>query len=127
MRRRLDVMREQRGSVLREQRGSVLLETAMAVPVLVAVAVALVWVVSLGAVYVRALDTAQTAARQVARGVPAESAHHESGGSLEVTREGDIVRAVVIRRVVAPVPLLDGLGIDVRAEAVALSETGSVP
>ena len=120
-------MREQRGSVLREQRGSVLLETAMAVPVLVAVAVALVWVVSLGAVYVRALDTAQTAARQVARGVPAESVRRDAEVSLQITQEGDAVRAVVIRRVVAPVPLLDGIGFDVRAEAVALSETGSVP
>ena len=119
MRRRLDL--------LREQRGSVLLETAMAVPVLIAVAIALVWVVSLGAVYVRALDTAQTAARQVARGAPAESAGVDAGDSLEITQEGGMVRAVVIRRVVAPLPLLDGLGFDVRAEAVALSETEVAP
>lgn len=117
-------MTRRRLGLARGDRGSVLLETAMAVPVLMAITVALVWVVSLGAVYVRTLDAAQTAARLVARGLPADNAQRlVADGTLTIIRESDTVRAVVTRRVTAPVPLLDGLGFDVRAEAVALAET----
>lgn len=121
MRRRLDVVRGDRGSVL--------LETAIAVPVLLAVAVALVWVVSLGAVYVRALDAAQTAARQVARGVPVDSArqHMGEGAQLSISEEAGLIRARVTQQAIAPVPFLSGLSIDIAAEAVALAEGTVTP
>ena len=122
-----------RPEVMRADRGSVLLETAIAVPVLIAIAIAMVWVVSLGAVYVRALDTAQTAARQVARGVPVE-AIVDPGGSAKpplsgvtITTDAGLVHARVTRRITAPGPLLGGLGFDITAEATALAETAVAP
>ncbi len=121
MRRRLDVVQGDRGSVL--------LETAIAVPVLLAIAVALVWVVSLGAVYVRALDAAQTAARQVARGVPIDTArqHIGAGAELSISEESGLIRARVTQQAIAPVPMLSGISIDISAEAVALAEGAVTP
>ena len=115
-----------------EQRGSVVVEIALAIPALVAVVVALVWVISMGATYVRALDAAQTAARELARGTAADAVgvgveRSLPGAQLAITPEGEFIRTEVSREVAVPVPVLRGIQVTIRADAVALREPGIEP
>ena len=113
----------------RGTRGSVVVEIALAIPALVAVVVALVWVTSMGATYIRALDAAQTAAREIARGSDAASIgamveRALPGAQVAIRPEGEFVRAEVSRDVAIPVPVLRGIEVTIRADAVALREPG---
>ncbi len=105
-------------------RGTVVIEAAMVVPVLLAVTVMLVWVASLGATYVRLLDVAQTAARQVARGVT--SLESPSGVDLAVADVDGLIRAQASERVTPPLLGFVDWGMTVTAEAHAVPEWGIV-
>lgn len=106
----------------RSDRGSVVVEAALVIPVLVAVTALLVWVTSLGATYVRLLDVAQTAARQVARGV-ADPAHDPSI-DVNVGQRDGLVLVEASQWVSPPLAGFAGWGVTVRAEAHAMPEWG---
>jgi hypothetical protein len=104
----------------RDEVGSVTVELALGIPVLVVITAFAIWAASLGATYVRALDVAQTTARQVARGMQADPP--PAGMVIDVQAEGDLVRATVSTNRVPPIPVLSGLDVVVRADAVAAME-----
>lgn len=113
-----------------QQAGAVIVEIAVALPALVLITALLVWVASLGATYVRALDAAQTAARQVSRGVaPADvPGVVPDGMTVSIDTHDGLVRAVVTSHSSPPLPLFSSLQVTVRAEAVAMPELiGELP
>lgn len=104
-------------------------ETAVAIPLLLALTLAMVWLLALAAAQVRVIDAAREAARAVARGDPTAQAVSlgqrvaGSGSTVDITADGEWVRARVSLRVGAPrdigVRLPSAL---LHAEAVALME-----
>jgi hypothetical protein len=104
----------------RDELGSVTVELSLGIPVLVVITAIAIWAASLGATYVRALDVAQTTARQVARGMLADPP--PAGMVVDVQAEGDLVRATVSTNQAPPIPVLSGLDVIVRADAVAAME-----
>ncbi|GAA3493106.1 TadE family type IV pilus minor pilin [Streptomyces prasinosporus] len=105
-------------------RGFVTAESALVLPVLVMFATALVYGLLVVAAQIRCVDAARTGARAAARQdapdavveVAREAA--PSGARITVSREGGHVRVAVVARP----PLLNGLPLDVREEAVAAVE-----
>ncbi|GGZ85644.1 TadE family type IV pilus minor pilin [Streptomyces echinoruber] len=107
-----------------DDRGFVTAETAVALPVLVLVALALMGGLLAMAAQIQCVDAARTGARAAARQDPADAVVEVArkaappGARVTVTREGDQVRVVVTARP----PLLHGLPVELREEAVALAE-----
>ncbi|MFD0316445.1 TadE family type IV pilus minor pilin [Streptomyces flavalbus] len=120
-----------RGCERRDDRGFVTAETAVVLPVLVMFAMALVCGLLVVAAQIQCVDAARTGARAAARQDPADTvlevtrAAAPRGAEVSVGREGDHVRVTVVARP----PLLSGLPVEVREEAVALAEetVGEVP
>lgn len=104
----------------RSDRGSVVVEAALVIPVLLAVTVLLVWVTSLGATYVRLLDVAQTAARQVARGVTSVDA--PTGVTVAVSEHDGMVHAEASEEVVPPLLGFVEWRMTISAQAYAVPE-----
>lgn len=104
-------------------RGSAVIEAALVIPVLLAVTVLFVWVASLGATYVRLLEVAQTAARQVARGVP--SPDTAPGIDLAVSEQDGLIRVEASERVTPPLVAFIDWGMTVSAQAHSVPEWGA--
>lgn len=91
------VRRECRG----RDRGSVTAETAVVLPVIAVMLLAATWAVGVVVTHIRCLDAARDTARAVARGEPPDEAEQlgrrsaPSGSSVDVSRSGDDVTAVV--------------------------------
>ncbi|MFF4714901.1 TadE family type IV pilus minor pilin [Streptomyces eurythermus] len=99
-------------------------EAAMALSVLVAFTMALVSGLLMVAARIECVDAARAGARAAARQDPPDAVVRVTretapkGARVTVAREGDRVRVTVAARP----PLLNGLPIEVREEAVALAE-----
>ncbi|MCK1823578.1 pilus assembly protein [Streptomyces sp. XM83C] len=104
--------------------GFVTAESAVVLPVLVLFTMALVWGLVVVAAQIRCVDAARSGARAAARQDPPEAVLRvareaaPSGARITVTREGEQVRVTVVARP----PLLHGLPVELREEAVALAE-----
>ncbi|MFJ5775058.1 TadE family type IV pilus minor pilin [Streptomyces sp. NPDC093094] len=104
--------------------GFVTAESAVVLPVLVMFAMALVWGLLAVATQIRCMDAARTGARAAARQDPEGAVARvargaaPSGARVTVSREGDLVRVVVV----AKPRFLGGLPFEVREEAVAAAE-----
>ncbi|MFB8775388.1 TadE family type IV pilus minor pilin [Streptomyces broussonetiae] len=113
-----------RGCERRRDRGFVTAEAAVVLPVLVVFAMALVCGLLLVAAQIQCVDAARTGARAAARQDPAEAvlemtrAAAPRDADVTVSREGSHVRVTVVARP----PLLSGLPVEVREEAVAWAE-----
>ena len=99
-------------------------ETAVVLPTLVFVATALVWALLAASTQIQCVDAARVGARAAARQEPpgvvrdmAEQAAPD-GASVTVSRRGDLVHVLVVARP----PGLGALPLELRHEAVALSE-----
>ncbi|MCM2391167.1 TadE family type IV pilus minor pilin [Streptomyces albipurpureus] len=106
------------------ERGSVTAEAAVAVPALVIFVLSLVWALMAAAAQIQCVDAARAGARAAARSEPAatmlavaRSAAPE-GARVTLHREGELWRV----RVEAAAPGPGGLGLTLRAEAVAHAE-----
>ncbi|KMS67703.1 membrane protein [Streptomyces viridochromogenes] len=99
-------------------------ESAVVLPVLVIFAMALVWGLLVVAAQIQCVDAARTGARAAARQDPADAVIKVTrevaprGATVTVGRNGDEVRVVVV----AKPPVLRGLPVEVREEAVAMAE-----
>ncbi|MFF9023900.1 TadE family type IV pilus minor pilin [Streptomyces eurythermus] len=99
-------------------------EAAMALSVLVAFTMALVSGLLMVAARIECVDAARAGARAAARQDPPDAVVRVTretaprGARVAVAREGDRVRVTVVARP----PLLSGLPIELREEAVALAE-----
>ncbi|MET9955172.1 TadE family type IV pilus minor pilin [Streptomyces sp. NPDC006339] len=108
----------------RSDRGSVTAEAAVVLPALVLFTATLLWALGAAAAQIRCVDAARAGARAVARSEPlpaAEAAARAAapeGARVGVVREGDLWRVTV--EAAAPGP--GGLGLTLRAAAVALAE-----
>nr|WP_185092290.1 TadE family type IV pilus minor pilin [Streptomyces sp. 840.1] len=111
--------------------GAVTAEAAMVIPVLVVFTLALVWALMASSAQIRCVDAARAGARAAARSEPeaqvreaALSAAPDRAG-VDVRRDGALWRV----RVTAPTPGPGGLGVTLRAEAVASAEdtVGAAP
>ncbi|MFR9795157.1 TadE family type IV pilus minor pilin [Streptomyces sp. MS06] len=104
--------------------GFVTAETAVVLPVLVLFAMGLMWGLLAVSAQIRCVDAARTGARAAARQDPVDAVLRSArevaprGARVTVTREGDQVRVVVV----ADPPLLHGLSLRIREQAVALAE-----
>ncbi|GHF76163.1 TadE family type IV pilus minor pilin [Streptomyces griseosporeus] len=104
--------------------GFVTAESAVVLPVLVLFTLGLVWGLLVAAAQIQCVDAARTGARAAARQDPPEAVLRVAretaprGARITVTREGDQVRVAVVARP----PLLHGLSVELREEAVALAE-----
>jgi hypothetical protein len=113
-----------RGRERRSDRGFVTAESAVVLPVLVMFALALVWGLLVVAAQIQCMDAARTGARAAARQDPEDAVVAVTrgvappGARVTVTREGELVRVVVVARPRA----LRGLPFEVREEAVAAAE-----
>lgn len=107
-------------------RGFVTAEAAVVLPTLVLFTMALVWALLAASAQIQCVDAARAGARAVARQDPepvAVAAARQAapdGARVAVTRDGDLVRVEVVARVPGPKAL--GLGLRLRADAVALAE-----
>jgi hypothetical protein len=86
---------------------------------LVAVAAALAWTLSLATTSAGLADAARSAARDIARGVAVDEAVAAAesavpGAAIRVESGDRTITVVAERRVEAPVPILRGIGVDVR-------------
>lgn len=96
----------------------------MVLPVLVAFTMALVWGLFVVAAQIQCVDAARAGARAAARQDPADAVvtvtreAAPEGADVTVARKGDQVRVTVV----AKPPLLSGLPLEVREEAVAAAE-----
>ncbi|MFF9196746.1 TadE family type IV pilus minor pilin [Streptomyces sp. NPDC014779] len=108
----------------RSDRGSVTAETAVALPALVLFTAALLWALAAAAAQIQCVDAARAGARAAARSEPmadAEAAARAAapeGATVAVARDGELWRVTV--EASAPGP--GGLGLTLRAGAVALAE-----
>ncbi|MFE5189224.1 TadE family type IV pilus minor pilin [Streptomyces sp. NPDC056628] len=99
-------------------------ESAVVLPVLVMFAMALVWGLLAVAAQIQCVDAARTGARAAARQelddavIEVAGDVAPSGAKVTVVREGGVVRVVVVARP----PVLSGLPLEVREEAVAEAE-----
>ncbi|WP_181798856.1 TadE family type IV pilus minor pilin [Streptomyces sp. WELS2] len=99
-------------------------EAAMALSVLVAFTMALVSGLLMVAARIECVDAARAGARAAARQDPPDAVVRLTretaprGARVTVAREGDRVRVTVVARP----PLLNGLPIELREQAVALAE-----
>ncbi|MEV4341223.1 TadE family type IV pilus minor pilin [Streptomyces sp. NPDC049590] len=99
-------------------------EAALALSVLVAFTMALVWGLLAVAAQIECVDAARSGARAAARQDPPDAVMRVTrdtaprGARVTVAHEGDRVRVTVVARP----PFLGALPIEVREEAVALSE-----
>lgn len=99
-------------------------ETAVVLPALVLFAMALVWALLAASAQIQCVDAARAGARAAARqeppGVVREMARQAAprGARVTVSRQGDMVRVVVVARPPGP----DALSLQLRHEAVALAE-----
>jgi Flp pilus assembly protein TadG len=120
----------------RRDGGSVTAETAVVLPVVVVMLLAATWAVGVVVTHIRCLDAARDVARAVARGEPPDEARRigersaPAGASVDVTRDGDDVTAVVRARLDWP---LVGSVREVRVEESATVQvepadgTGGLP
>jgi Flp pilus assembly protein TadG len=111
----------------RGENGNTIVELMFAIPALLLVVFALLWLSMLGLSHARAADLAHQAARSLARG--ADTAVIDElvervlpGANVRAAGDGDVVEAIVTQEVSAPVPILSGVTITVRASATALRE-----
>ncbi|MFC3573787.1 TadE family type IV pilus minor pilin [Streptomyces yaanensis] len=99
-------------------------ETAVVLPALVLFAMALVWALLAASAQIQCVDAARAGARAAARQEPPDVVRDVAGQAapdgarVTVSRQGDLVRVVVIAH--APGP--DALPLELRHEAVALAE-----
>ncbi|MEU6221129.1 TadE family type IV pilus minor pilin [Streptomyces sp. NPDC047022] len=99
-------------------------ETAVALPALVLFAMALVWALLAVSAQIQCVDAARAGARAAARQEPAnvvrdvarQAAPH--GARVVVSRQGDLVRVLVVAHPPGP----DALPLELRHEAAALAE-----
>jgi TadE-like protein. len=113
----------------RGERGNTIVELMFAIPALLLVLLALFWLSMLGLSHAKAADLAHQAARSMARG--ADPAVIDElvervmpGASIAAVGDGQTVEAIVTQEVSAPVPILSGMTVTVRASATALREPG---
>ena len=97
--------------------GMVIVEAAIAIPLLAAVAICLAWSLSLASTSFALGDAARQAARDIARGVDADAAVDAATGTapdtqISVDAGGDPVVVVAHRTVTLPVPILEGISVD---------------
>lgn len=111
----------------RGERGNTIVELMFAIPALLLLVFALLWLSMLGLSHARAADLAHQAARSLARG--ADTAVIDElvervlpGANVRAEGDSEVVEAIVTREVAAPVPLLSGMTVTVRASATALRE-----
>lgn len=115
-----------RGVRRRADRGYVTAEAALALPVLLLFGLALVWALMAAAAQIQCVDAARAGARAAARQEPqaaTEAAARQAapdGARIGFRRDGDLVRVLV--EAPAPGSGRVGLGLTLRAEAVALAE-----
>lgn len=108
-------------------RGQTTAETAVVLPALALFALVLIWGLTAAAAQIRCVDAARAGARAAARQEsPAETltaarSAAPGGARIAVNREGELVRVLVE----APAPGPGPLGVNLRAEAVALSEAAA--
>ncbi|MER7517256.1 TadE family type IV pilus minor pilin [Streptomyces sp. NPDC126499] len=108
----------------RSDRGSVSAEAAVVLPALVLFTAALLWALAAAAAQIQCVDAARAGARLVARSEPVPSAEAAAraaapeGARVGVVREGDLWRVTVESTTPGP----GGLGLTLRAAAVALAE-----
>ena len=113
----------------RGERGNTIVELMFAIPALLIVIIALLWLSMLGLSYAKAADLAHQAARSLARGADTSVIDDIvervlPGASVDAGGDGDAVEVTVTQDVSAPVPILSGLTVTVRASATALREPG---
>ena len=116
----------------RGDQGNTIVELMFAIPALLLVLLALFWLSMLGLSQARAADLAQQAARSLARDADMTVIDDLvdrllPGAAVTSTGNADTVEAVVTQEVSAPVPILSGLSITVRASATAAREPGVGP
>jgi hypothetical protein len=116
--------RRARGREGARDRGFATAETAVVLPALVLFAMALVWALMAASAQIQCVDAARAGARAAARqeppGVVRDVARQAApdGARVTVSRQGDLVRVVVVARPPGP----DTLPFELRHEAVALAE-----
>lgn len=107
-------------------RGFVTAEAAVVLPTLVLFTMALIWTLLAASAQIQCVDAARAGARAAARQDPDEATAAAArqaaprGARVAVRREGDLVRVQVTAE--PPGPSVLGLGVRLRAEAVALAE-----
>lgn len=106
-------------------------EIATALPALILVLLLAVWAVALATAQMRVSDAAREGARAAARGerdattTTLTGRAAPAGAQIDLVRQDELVHVVVAVEVPAPVPFGDTVWAPtVRAEAVALQETG---
>ncbi|MEV5436707.1 TadE family type IV pilus minor pilin [Streptomyces sp. NPDC052682] len=116
--------KRERGAGRGSDQGFVTAESAVVLPVLVLFAASLIWGLLVVVAQIRCVDAARTGARAAARQEPAgavvEAAREvaPSGAEITVSREAQQVRVTVV----AQPPLLYGLPLELREDAVASVE-----
>lgn len=116
----------------RGDHGNTIVELMFAIPALLLVLLALFWLSMLGLSQARAADLAQQAARSLARDADMTLIDDlvdrvMPGATVTSTGTAGTVEAVVTQEVSAPVPILSGTSITVRASATAAREPGVGP
>ena len=116
----------------RGEQGNTMVELMFAIPALLLVLLALFWLSMLGLSQAQAADLAQQAARSLARDADMSVIDDlvdrvMPGATVTSTGTARIVEAIVTQEVSAPVPILSGLSITVRASATAAREPGVGP
>lgn len=129
MRRGAGVVERCIGRGTRRDQGNTIVELMFAIPALLLVLLALFWLSMLGLSQARAADLAQQAARSIARGADISAIDQLvdrvlPGAAVTSSATSETVEAVVTQEVSAPVPILSGMSITVRASATALREPG---
>lgn len=110
------------------QAGFVTAEAAVVLPVLVLVAALLLWGLMAASAQIRCVDAARAAARAAARSEPRDAvlavakAAGPPGASVDLRRDGDMLRVRVTAQALGPGRLGRLLSITVGADAAALAE-----
>ncbi|MGW5231146.1 TadE family type IV pilus minor pilin [Streptomyces nodosus] len=119
-----DGAKGRRGRGSGRDRGFVTAETAVVLPALVLFAMALVWALLAASAQIQCVDAARAGARAAARqeptGVVREVARRAApdGAHITVSRQGDLMRVLVVARPAGPA----GLPLELRHQAAALAE-----
>ncbi|MGV9242657.1 TadE family type IV pilus minor pilin [Streptomyces sp. NPDC003710] len=113
-----------RGRDRGRDRGFVTAEAAVALPALVLFAAALLWALLAASAQIQCVDAARAGARAAARQEPAGVVRRVArqaapdGAKITVSRQGDLVRVVVVAHPPGP----GALSLQLRHEAVAMAE-----
>ncbi|MEV6739175.1 TadE family type IV pilus minor pilin [Streptomyces sp. NPDC051104] len=119
-----DGVRARRGAGRGRDQGFVTAETAVVLPALVLFAMALVWALLAASAQIRCVDAARAGARAAARQEPPGVVRDTTGQAapdgarITVSRQGDLVRVLVVAHPPGP----DVFPLELRHEAVALAE-----